>query len=258
VPAIPYRVTGVKPPPASKSVGGIIENEIPAVLRDSARYLLEPDVDFARPYLAIPGGDAFVWPLGTEGFEIQDQAELGKHKYIGDIKIDVEVVHRAETNITLSGIFPGHTAVDNMFALRQIFQAETPTSGKVLHLPGILVQAQYVKCERLTNSHAEEERNQDIAYSLSMVRVGTGKDTTRPAITASTGTPTPTGAGTRTFRCTATVRTLRAIANYVYGNMNFWTRLYSISHNANWFSNRQIATHLIPTYSMPIGTVIYF
>src|SRR5688500_16933540 len=102
---IPYKHNTAKPPPAISLKHGIAN--LDQVVEDTAQYLLDPDDDFARPYLAIPGGRAFVWPLGVEGFELVDQAELGRHKYLGEIEIDIDVTHKAETMITLSGIFPG-------------------------------------------------------------------------------------------------------------------------------------------------------
>jgi hypothetical protein len=134
---------GVLPPLPPSAIGKEFVNAVPKVILDTARYIRLPDTDFARPYITVPGGPSFVWPLGIEGFEVQDQAELGIHKYIGDIELDVEVMHRNQATITLSGVFPGHTSTENMLGLRTVFQAEQPPGGKILHLPHVLSQAQF-------------------------------------------------------------------------------------------------------------------
>lgn len=223
---------------------------------DTAKYILDPDGDFERPYLAIPGGRAFVWPLGVEGFEIQDMAELGRHKYLGEIELDVDVTHKAETEITLSGIFPGWTSTDNMAALRQIFFADTPERGKILHLPGVLPNLQYVVCERETFSHTRDERTQDIEYQFSVVKVGTGKPS--PSTLPPGSTTGNSGRGTRKFRSTGQVNTLRKIASRVFRNSQRWTQLYAVRQNAAWFDKRNISSHKAPDYRLPLGTIIYY
>lgn len=221
---------------------------------DTAKYILDPDDDFARPYLAIPRGDAFIWPLGIEGFEVIDQAELGRHKYLGDIEIDVDITHRAETTITLSGVFPGWTAVDNMQALRSIFWAETPERGKILHLPGVLPRLQYVVGERCQFTHAQDERLQDIGYTASFIKVGSGGK--------STGIPADDnnfpGFGTRRFRVSAKTNTLRKIALSVFNTSTRWTQLYANKKNAKWFNSHNISAHNAPDYRLPLGLIIYY
>jgi hypothetical protein len=254
---IPYRHNTEKPPLSTAVRHGTLQAGLP--VEDTAKYLLDPDDDFARPYLAIPGGAAFVWPVGVEGFELQDQAELGRHKYLGEIELDVDVIHKAETTITLSGTFPGWTSVENMQALRGVFFADTPERGKILHLPGILPNLQYVVAERGSFTHAQDERTQDIAYALTLVKVGTGKrvssGTTRP--NAGQGTAAR-GRGTRKFRVTANVNTLRKIAYKVFRNGARWTELYAVKANAKWFDKRNISSHRVPDYRLPLGTVIYY
>lgn len=252
---------GTLPPLPPSTVGRESANAPPKVILDTARFLLVPDRDFARPYIAVPGGGpTFVWPLGIEGFEVQDAAELGIHKYIGDVELDVEVTHRNQTNIVMTGIFPGHTSVKNMQALRTVFQAEQPPGGKILHLPGVLSQAQFVACQTLTSAHGEDERTQDISYSLTVVRVGTGPSTqdSAPIVTASTGTPVARAAGSRSYHTTATINTLRKVAQVVYGDATRWTLLYSNTQNASMINKKKIPTHKIPDYRMPIGTTIYY
>ena len=253
-------VVGTGPPLPPGAVTGRVANAVPETIVDTARYLLVPDTDFARPYISVPGGPTFVWPLGIEGFEVQDQAELGIHKYIGDIQLDVEVTHRAQTNITLSGVFPGHTSAENMLALRTVFKAEQPPGGKVLHLPNVLTQAQFVACQSLQGSHPEDERTQDIAYSLVVVCIGTGTDSdaTAPIVTTSAGTPTARASGSRAYHATATVNSLRKIAKAVYGSAAKWSQLYANDANAKIFKTKNVPTHQIPDYRLPIGTTVYY
>ena len=243
-------------PPKSPVVrhGGVLH------AHDTAAYLLDPDDDFARPYIAIPGGRAFVWPLGTQGFRLEDAAELGRHKYLGEIELDIDVTHKAETTITLSGVFPGWTSVENMNALRAIFYADTPERGKILHLPGILPNLQYVVAERESFSHAQDERTMDIEYEFSVVKVGTGRrgPSVGPTQPNQGGSTQGKGRGTRSFRVNAKVNTLRKIAYHVFRNGARWTELYAIKKNASWFDKRDISSHKAPDYRLPLGTVIYY
>jgi hypothetical protein len=222
--------------------------------------MLDPEDDFARPYIAIPGGRAFIWPLGVQGFELQDQAELGRHKYLGEIELDVDVTHKSETTITLSGTFPGWTSVENMNALRAIFYADTPERGKILHLPGILPNLQYVVAERETFNHAQDERTMDIEYQFSVVKVGTGKKApnTGPTQPDQGRGTTGKGRGTRQFKANSQSNTLRKIAYAVFRNGARWTELYAIRANAKWFDSRDIPSHKAPDYRLPVGTVVYY
>lgn len=256
MPDIPYPHNSQRPPKAPTVRHGVAN--LRGVVMDTAKYLLDPDDDFARPYLAIPGGRAFVWPLGVESFEVADQAELGRHKYLGAIEVDVDVTHRAETTITMSGVFPGWTSVDNMNALRDIFYRETPERGKILHLPGILPNLQYVVGESLRHTKAEDDwQSMDIAYNITFVKVGTGRrgpnvGPTRP----NQGQDKGRKAGR--FRVNSKYNTLRKIAMKVYRNSDRWTELYAIKKNAQWFDRRNIPSHQAPSYRLPNGLVIYY
>lgn len=249
-------------PPRSPQVrhGGSAANAVTASpSQDTARYLLDPDDDFARPYLAVAGTKtAFVWPVGVEGFDIEDQAVLGRHKYLGDIQLDVDVVHRGEMMITMTGIFPGWTSVDNMSALRQVFRMESPKRGKILHLPGILPHLQYVVCESLRHGHPDDERKQDISYSLTMVVIGTGPVVPRNLLPGVPGTGPTKGRSQKKFIVNATVNTLRKIAQNLYGDTARWTSLYAIRANAAYFDKHGIPSHTAPDKRLPKGTAIYY
>lgn len=252
--SIPYPHNLEKPPKA------INVRRVSRSIEDTARYIIDPDDDFARPYLAIPGGRAFVWPLGTQGFEIAEQAELGRHKYLGEIELDVDVTHKAETTITLAGIFPGWTSVENMNALRQIFYADTPARGKILHLPGIMPNLQYVTGESLRHSHDRQDTTMNIEYSLTLVKVGTGKKAPNvgPTQPDEGRTGGARGRGTRIFKTNSTYNTLRKVARKVFGTEKMWVDLYSIKGNAVWFDKRNISAHKVPDYRLPLGTVIHY
>lgn len=225
---------------------------------DSAKYLLQPDLDFSRPYLAIPGTPrAFVWPLGIEGFELSGNTTLGIHRYLGEIELDVSIVHKDEMHIRLSGIFPGWTSVENMNALRKIYDADTPERGKILHLPGILPELQYVTGENFTFSHADDERTQDIQYQISFVKHDSrpyrkGERPRKPYPVRKR----PKGYGRRFFVVTARYNTLRKIAYKLWHNGNRWTELYIL--NGKWFDKRDIPTHSIPDYRLPRGMKVRY
>ena len=108
-----YQKSDIRPPGPSGDTGYRVYTNI-GNADDTAHYILKPDLQFYRPWLASPGvgasGIAFVWPLGIEGFTLASTAELGIHKYIGDNDIDIEIVYPDEYHITLNGIFPGKTA----------------------------------------------------------------------------------------------------------------------------------------------------
>jgi hypothetical protein len=245
-------------PPLSPAVGFSRSRRI----EDTARYLLTPDDDFQRPYLAVPGrSEAFVWPLGIEGFELSMETQMGIHRYLGGGDLEVSITHQDETHIMLSGIFPGWTSVENMNALRRIYNMTTPASGKILHLPGILPRLQFVVGENCRFSHAEEDRTQDLAYQVSFIRVGLGR-------TVGLGEPVPTsqpsepsgsasrGSSSRIFVTTVTYNTLRKIAMKLFGNVSRWSDVYA--KNASYFDALDIPAFKVPNYILPVGLSIYY
>lgn len=259
MPPVGYRFNTARPPlsPAAR------RSSFEGGDQDTARYMRVPDDDFERPYLAVPGGIAFIWPLGTEGFEITNAAELGKHKYLGEIELDVDITHKAEKNIILSGTFPGWTSVDNMHALERVFNADTPERGKILHLPGILPNLQYVVCQDSRFSHAENDMTQDMAYSITLVKIGLGKPgpvTSSVAGTVSSAVPTtaePRGSGTRIASAQPGQNTLRQFARVFLGNANLWTKLYDDPRNRKLFDDKNVPSHQVPDYELPLGTQVW-
>src|SRR5687768_6965786 len=89
---------------------------------DPARYLLTPGVHFRRPFLRIPNGPVFRWPLGTEGFAYSSNAQLGVHRYLGQEDIEVNVIYRDEPHIEMTGSFPGNTGPALMRQLLEILE----------------------------------------------------------------------------------------------------------------------------------------
>jgi hypothetical protein len=224
---------------------------------DSAAYILEPDADFSRPYLAIPGTPrAFIWPLGVEGFELAGNTQLGIHRYLGELELDVSIVHKDEMHIRLSGMFPGWTSVENMNALRAIYDADTPERGKILHLPGILPELQYVTGETFTFTHADDDRSQDIVYNISFVKSGSRPYKKGERIKPSPIKGTPKGVGRKFFTVNSKYNTLRKIALHLFKNGARWTELYNM--NAKWFNSRDIPSHKIPDYRLPNGLKIRY
>lgn len=227
-------------------------------LDDSAKYILQPDADFDRPYLAIPGTPrAFVWPLGVEGFELAGNTQLGIHRYLGELELDVSLVHKNETHIRLSGVFPGWTSVENMNALRGIYDADTPERGKILHLPGILPELQYVVGENFTFTHADDDRTQDIAYNISFVKTGSRpyKKGERPKKPPPVG-KRPRKNARRFFRVNSKHRSLRNIAFKLFHDSRRWPELYV--KNSRFYTKHKIPTHKIPDYKLPLGFRVYY
>jgi hypothetical protein len=231
---------------------------------DSARYILVPDEDFQRPYLAVPGTrEAFVWPAGVEGFELQKDTALGIHRYLGEAPLEVSVTHQGEKRINMSGIFPGWTAVENMHALERVYDMPTEAKGKILHLPGILPQLKYVIGESLRFSHTEEDFLEDLAYQVTFVVTGGGATTPTGRMTSGvTGQPaegfgtTPKGNASNVFVTTAQFNTLRRIALHLFKSADRWVDLYQA--NSTFFDVNNIASFRIPNFQLPLGMKIYY
>lgn len=231
---------------------------------DTARFLRN---DFAKPYLAVPGGSRFTWPVGVEGFEVNEDAEIAKHKYLGDLDLDVDVTHRGEETIVMTGTFPGWSSTKHMNALRAVFRAPSPQSGKVLSLPLILPTVAYVVCQSLRCTHATDDRTQDIEYTLTMSKVGSsaagrglasssaGSSSPLPGAGGSGVQPTAPGLGSSgTVTTTDNLNTLRKVAEATMGDDGWWGGFYN--SNKSYFDGLGIPTHDIPDYPIPPGTTL--
>lgn len=264
--SLPYDVIGARPPIIGATPNEDAVNEFGQRIRgDTTKYLLVPDVDFKRPYLAVPGENvAFVWPLAVEGFEISVDTQLGIHRYLGDVQLDVSITHQDERHISLSGKFPGHTSQANMEALMRVYAMDTPASGKILSLPGVLTEKILVVGENARYTHAQGDFTADIDYNISFVRVGTNAASqatfaeqsffTSSASASVTGERR--GRGTNTFVTTVAINTLRRAAQFIFRDASRWIELYTM--NGDLFDDNSTPTHLIPNAPIPVGTTLYY
>jgi hypothetical protein len=230
---------------------------------DPAIYVMNPGVNFYRPWLASSdkfNGTAFIWPLGIEGFDLTIDPQIGVHRLIGDNAVEVDVTHKGEERFVMSGNLPGFTGPDNMRALRQVVYMTTPKGGKVLYVPHILPYAQRVVVARARFSHAEDMRGQDMTYEIEFVRTGlidAGQSDNEPQITEPIPPDTAAHkASARSVKVDDKHNSLRKIAKWKLGNASKWNVLYK--KNEAWFLKRKIITAKIPDYRLPNGTVIYF
>lgn len=197
---------------------------------DVARVLLRPG-QFRRPTLAIPGGQEFEWPGGTESWSLTGSAALGIHKYINGNAPVVQVVHRDESRIILAGQFPGLTGAQNARELYDLLVHEGPPQGKLLDLPGVFRKKLRVHAENWNFSKADED-HQSVNYEITFVKVGVFGDSDDDSkLVVPPGNPTSTGKGgsARTIRVKEGMRTLRAVASNVYRDPAKWRQVYDLN-----------------------------
>lgn len=221
---------------------------------DDAYYTLLPGVNFWRPWLRVPSGPAFVWPLGIEGFSLSVEPQLGVHRYIGDNAVVVDVTHKGEERFNLSGNLPGNSGPENARALRDVVYADTPRLGKVLFIPGILPYAQRVVVASFNTSRGEDDRGEDLTYSLDVVRIGYdptyqaepryGEEASQPTKGVSAGK------GAAAFTTTAKYNTLRKISML---KKRDWNQLYN--KNAKLYAN--VPFPKVPDHKLAVGTKVY-
>lgn len=220
-----------RPPTVEEPIGGVSNSDI-GFGRDSARYVVSLS-KFVRPRIFIPGKASFTWPLGTEGMRLFGNAALGIHRYIDDNAVVVDVMHRDESRIEMTGQFPGSTGVHNMLALRDVLVQAVPDEGFRLNLPRIFPNTQYVKMENYEFALDEQNaRTGTINYTLTLVRTGVGPKIATGGTVPPPVNPThqkPRGKPSRTFKVTTKYRTLHAIAKKVYGNAAKWRHLYDLN-----------------------------
>lgn len=231
-------------------------------LASYAAYLQRPKTDFDLPYLSVTGGEMFEWPLGVQGFDITHEASLGVHRYIGDIYLDVDVLHRDQNTIQLTGNFVGEEASAHMIALSQVFERETIPPGKVLYLPGVLNNLQFVVCQTLNFNHGRDDPD-EITYTLSMIRAGVGgavaapaRDAFRIPISDSSAAIAPVGDSAYQYTTTDSVNNLRSISLTVFGTSDRWPDLYTM--NQRKMNELGVQAWDIPTYRFPAGTKINY
>jgi hypothetical protein len=242
--------------------------------QDPAKYLVYPgtvlspgrhspgNLRHARPYL-VNGSKIFVFPVGVEGFRRSGQATLGLHRYIGGNTVDGVTIHYEEGRIELSGIFPGITSIDNKIDAINMLRSRPIETGLVLYAPGVFEREQYVLPENWNFDHEADDRTHSINYSIEFVRIGEGSKVKDPKGVTLPPNPSvrkikPKGKPSRIFTIKDGVRTLRAVANEVYGNENRWDQLVELNSGQLTAWRRTVAdevpTMRLPTYRWPIGT----
>jgi hypothetical protein len=233
----------------------------PGTGQDPARYLIsDENLYHARPSIQS-GASVFVFPIGVEGFRRSGQALLGKHYYIGDDDVDVQVVHMDEARIELSGMFPGLTAVENMRELTGLLASKTPERGKILYMPGIFTRIQYVNIDNYDFVHDAEDRTHSISYTLQFLRTGIGRRIRDPH-----GKPPNANPGTkqkgrrrgqhylRRVHLKHGLQTLRQVAKQAYSNSDLWTLVLDLNLNLIHRLAPNVPRHQLPNHRFPIGT----
>lgn len=228
-------------------------------LTDDARYIVRPGIDFMRPWLAIRNGPAFQFPLGLEGFNLTIDPTLGIHKFIGDNKVSISVIHFGEEHFTMSGNFIGDSAPDLLRALRDLVYQGAPPEGKILYVPEIMSYAQRVQVAQATFDRPQDARGRDLSYSIEFVRMGTLTDKTSGSKGKQT-TPNPTapkrGKSQHSVNTDAIHNTLRKIAAWKLGGADKWRTVYNA--NESYFVKRNIPISKAPDYRLPPGTTIHY
>lgn len=226
---------------------------------DVAKFLI-PTNKFVRPFLANPngrgGGEAFVFPLGIEGFDLASSATLGIHHFIGDNDVDATIVYPDELHITMDGLFPGKTGMAVANELRRIILASSSVNGKILYLPLVTETLEYVQVISHRITHQADDRTRGVAYSLEFLLVGKGKTLNTPDPSAGEsrrpGVKKPNkGTTAHTFVTTQNVRTLRTIAMHVYNNADLWTRVRD--KNLRLLYGLEIPAIGFPIAQLPLG-----
>lgn len=225
---------------------------------DPAHYVARPGVDFFRPWLAIRNGPAFQWPLGMEGYSLVIDPTLGLHKYIGDNKVVVDVIHAGEEHMTLSGSFPGNSAPDLIQALRDVVYQDALDEGKILYVPEIMEHAQRVQIVHAEFSRAQDARGRDSDYSIEFVRMDTADQVADPAQNPTPNTPAKSNRGTsaKSINVDSQHNTLRKIALWKLGSSSSWRTVYDL--NAKWFLSHHVPMSQAPDYRLPNGLKVYF
>jgi hypothetical protein len=225
---------------------------------DTAYYIRQPGDAFLRPWLAVPDGIAFLWPLGLEGFSLTIDPTLGIHKYIGDNHVKVDVIHKGEEHITMTGSFPGDTGPNAMQALYNVVYADTPPGGKVLYLPHALDYTRRVTVVNARFDHSEDLRGTDLTYSIEFVISDLGNKVANQVITdddvtSQGGVAQNTGTSTRRFTVTSKYNTLRKIAALKKVK---WDSIYN--KNSSYFQKIAVAKYKAPDYRLKVGVKLYY
>lgn len=223
---------------------------------DPAKYVIERR-RFERPSISVPGGPSFEWPLGVEGIVISGSATLAEHKYIGDNAVVLQVMHRDDRRIILSGMFAGVTGSENVRDLLEVVEADTPAAGKVLTLPAIILpKNQLVMVENYNFEHMQDDRNDSWTYTITLRRTGVRGLVKKPKVintpvNPNSKKPKNKGKSGRVFTVRNGARTLRAVAKIVYKNDLRWREIYNKNQKA--LNKLDTPLHELPIKTLPLG-----
>lgn len=233
---------------------------------DSARYLLEPDTEFYRPWIANPpNGSAFIWPGGIQGFNISSTSTLGIHHYIGEVDIDVDVIYPSEEHITLTGHFPGKKSVNFLQRLKKVLLEKTSEAGKVLALPLVEERILYVAVSNYAFTHDENDNTDTVGYSIDLVRVGVGGKLILPTLT-----PPKNNAQAKKKKKGKSAKkktvssggggggSLRSLAMAIYGNTSVDAQLQIIKDNQDNLEAQGIQAFTLPITSLGNGVELEY
>jgi hypothetical protein len=227
---------------------------------DTAYYVAIPGANFLRPWLAVPNGPAFIWPLGLEGFSLSIDPKLGIHSFIGDNAVKVDVMHKGEERFSMSGNLIGESSVDAFRRLRDVVYADTPEGGKLLYIPHLMSHVQRMVIANARFDRGEDERGKDLTYSIEFVRIGIANKADDPKLVDLITQPSPTKTGNTTtaklFKTTSKYNTLRKIALLKYKSAANWRSLYNL--NEKTFRKLGVPAMKAPDYKLKLGTAIYY
>jgi hypothetical protein len=208
----------------------------------------------------VSGSREFVWPGGTEGISISGSSTVAEHKYLDDNKLVVQVTHRDSRRIVLTGQFSGKTGAANIRELLDVLVAIQPPGGKELSIPGVFMRAQKVAVADYTFDHAEGDSTDSFAYTISFIHLGVGtkipnvktvKFSTPLNPKSSTVKIVERGKGQRVFTVRDNARSLRVIADIVYGDSNRWNDIYQKNSRQLWAV--AVPAHITPITPLPLG-----
>ena len=226
--------------------------------QDPARRLIPDSQLFHKRPSISSGANVFVWPGGVEGFRSSGQALLGKHYFIGDDDVDVQVIHLDEARFEMSGVFAGKTSVDNMRELKALLASPSPDRGKILYVPGIFERIQYVNCENYDFQHDPDDRTHSISYQIIFIKTGIGKlikdPHGKPPIPNPKVKKKNKGKSHRKVTVQQGRQTLRQIAKFAYGNANLWTRVLELNETRVKKLAPNVPRHALPNHRFPLGT----
>lgn len=244
-------------PPLPSKEGGYVEKSG----NDDTYFLKSPD-SFYRPWLAVPGGSAFVWPGGVEGFTLVSNAQTGIIHYLGSIETTVDLIYPDEFHITLSGTFLGKTSVANKNALRSLILQPSTQRGKILALPGLESQLLYVAVINHQFTHDQNDSTNNISYSIEFIKTGTDGDLKNPPLEIPAPTPLANkqARGKSQHRVTvrANAQTLRAISTKVYGNSNQASLNKLINLNTDILYDHGVTSFKAASIRLPLGMTLEY